>query len=82
MNDDITGPLKPADTTIYLLGGLNAKMDTVISAQAGYDTRLRTVEALVASIPRRSPWYAIVGGISGIGALIVVAITLLPVLNP
>lgn len=82
MADDPTGPLRPQETTIYLLGGLNAKMDAVIATQAGYDTRLRTVEAFVAATPRRSPWYSVVAGISGIAALAIAVIALINVVNP
>jgi hypothetical protein len=81
MPDQSPSQMKPQDTTIFLLGGLNAKMDTVIVAQAGYDTRLRSVEAIVAGLSAhdvpKTPWYVIAGGLSGIGSLIGVGIFLL-----
>jgi len=81
MPDQSQSQMKPQDTTIFLLGGLNAKMDTVIVAQASYDTRLRTVEAVVAGLSAhdvpKTPWYVIVGGLSGLGSLIGVGIFLL-----
>lgn len=79
MSDPST--MKPADQTNYLLGGLNAKMDAVISAQSGYDSRLRVVEAFMSSTPRRAPWPMVVTGIAGIGAIAMSSIALLNVLT-
>jgi len=87
MTDTSGSSMKPQDTTIFLLGGLNAKMDAVISAQSGYDSRLRMVEGLVQALEAHqpkppTPWYSVVGGISGIAATIIAVIALLNVLNP
>lgn len=80
-------PVKPQSEVLYLLGGLNAKMDAVIGAQQGYDTRLSKVEVAIAEIKvtqpaPRPPWYSVVAGISGLGAIVLAAIALLKVLNP
>lgn len=79
---DLNPPMKAQDTTNYLLGGLNAKLDIVIGNQTSYEVRLRDVESVIAALPKRSPWFAIVGGVSGIGAIVLSAITLLNILNP
>lgn len=79
-------PMKPQDTTIYLLGGLNAKMDAVIGAQAGYDTRLRALEGLVQTLNAhdipKTPWYVVAGGLSGIASLLVSGLIVLNIIQP
>ena len=75
-------PMKPADTTNFLLGGMNAKLDTVLSNQVGYEDRLRKVEEIVSALPKRTPWPSVAAGIGSIAAIAVAAIALLRALNP
>lgn len=82
MDTDAGPPMKAQDTTNFLLGGLNAKLDIVIGNQSSYEARLHDVEVVIAALPKRYPWFSIVGGVSGIGAIVLSAITLLNILNP
>lgn len=73
---DPTSPqMKATDTTNYLLGGIGAKLDIVLGNQSNYDERLRAVEAVIAALPKRYPWFSIVTGIAGIAALVGFALT-------
>lgn len=80
-------PVKPQSEVLFLLGGLNAKMDSVLGTQQSYDARLSKVEVAIAELKvtqptPRPPWYSVVGGISGLGATVLAAVALLKVLNP
>jgi hypothetical protein len=85
-------PMKPQDQIIYLLGELTGKVtalqssvDTSQSSQAATNAAMAAsiaslrsdVDVLKAKMPTRTPWFSIVGGISGIGAIVLSAITLL-----
>lgn len=72
MTDD--SPVKPQSEVLYLLGGLNAKMDTVIVTQGGFDSRLQAVEKGLATVQAqqapRAPWWSIVAGVGSVVAII------------
>lgn len=78
---DETPPVKPQSEVLFLLGGLNAKMDAVLSTQAGYEARLGAVEVKVAELkiqqPARAPWWSVVGGVSSLLAVISTATALI-----
>ena len=80
------GPVKPQSEVLYLLGGLNAKMDAVLLAQTSYDDRLNKLEIAVATVQAserpKAPWYSVSAGIGSIVALVLGGIALLKVLNP
>lgn len=82
MTDDQGSPVKPQSETLYLLGGLNAKMDAVLSAQGGYDSRLRNVEDGLATLKAReaprTPWYSALNGVAALLAVLgsIVTVTL------
>lgn len=75
-------PVKPQSETLYLLGGLNAKMDVVIGSQAAYENRLRAVEAVVAALPKRQPWTTVAAGFASIAALVLAIITVINLVTP
>lgn len=79
---DAGPPMKAQDTTNFLLGGLNAKLDIVIGNQSGYEARLHDVEVAIAALPKRAPWFSVVGGVAGVGAIVLSGITLLNIVNP
>lgn len=81
--------MPPQDTTNYLLGNVNAKLDLVLSNQTSYDGRLRDVEgkvvgilAALAALPKRTPWHSVAAGIGSIAAAVLSVIAILKVLNP
>lgn len=78
--------LNPKDTTNFLLGGISAKVDTVLANQTTYDDRLRTVEGqvqgILTALPKKTPWYSVAAGIGSIAAVALSAIAILKVLNP
>jgi len=82
MTDD-NGPIKPQSEVLYLLGGLNAKMDAVLTTQSGYETRLQavehgltTVQAREADAAPKAPWWSIASGLSSAVVLIGALVTL------
>lgn len=75
-------PVKPQSETLYLLGGLNAKMDAVLASQSGYDARLRNVENGLSELRGkevpRTPWYSALNGVAALIAVLgsIVTVTL------
>lgn len=67
-------PVKPQSETLYLLGGLNAKMDVVLASQTGIESRLHTVENDVATLKAqqapKAPWWSVLAGVGSIVAII------------
>lgn len=79
---DSDSPVKPQSEVLFLLGGLNAKMDAVLATQTAYDNRLLAVERTLATVqaqqPPRAPWWSIAAGIGSLIAIVaaIVAVTL------
>lgn len=89
--------MKPQDTTNFLLGGMQKQLEAIALEQntaRKLDDDFRSESRLAISGLRsdvdilkskqmpRTPWYAVVTGVGGFGAIALSVITLLKVLNP
>lgn len=78
--------LEPTERVVFMLGGIDAKVDNVgrgvdelksnyTAMQVQVNKNSEDIAVLKAQAPAKAPWYAVVGGFSGIGAIITVLIT-------
>ena len=84
---DHQAALDPSDKVLFMLGGMDNKLDhlnvgvTDLKAshstmQAQINQNAQDIAVLKSQAPMKAPWWSIVGGIAGIGSIIAVIVVL------
>lgn len=82
----MSGSPAPENVDLFALAVTLGRIEEKVSGIVGLDERVRkleqTVERIEAKQSPKVPWWQVVSGIAGIGAIVLAAIALLNVISP